>query len=118
SKVEAGKMDIHAEYVAMDELLQMTQHQFMALAQQKGLRFDVELGDDLPSGLHIDALRVNQILRNLLVNAFKFTEKGGVRLRVSAVTEAPQGNGGSRSAKRRFLSWSNAAWYGGFQSAA
>lgn len=118
SKVEAGKMDIHAEYVAMDELLQMTQHQFMALAQQKGLRFDVELGDDLPSGLHIDALRVNQILRNLLVNAFKFTEEGGVRLRVSVDTEPPQGNGAPRAAKRRFLSWSNAAWYGGFQSAA
>ncbi|MFS0724505.1 sensor histidine kinase [Paenibacillus sp. 1P07SE] len=117
SKVEAGKMDINAGYVAMEELLQLTQHQFMALAQQKGLRFEVILGEGLPEGLYTDALRVNQILRNLLVNAFKFTEAGSITLKVTAETDTTAVTGMSKMGRRRFLSWSNAAWYGGFNSA-
>ncbi|WP_020620105.1 sensor histidine kinase [Paenibacillus daejeonensis] len=117
SKVEAGKMDINIEYVAMDELLQMTEHQFRALAQQKGLHFEVMLGQNLPGGLYIDALRVNQILRNLLVNAFKFTEEGGVTLQVSVEDSSQEEGKPLRMNKRRFLSWNNAAWYGGFNSA-
>jgi len=55
---------------------------FLPLAMEKSLQFSVELADDLPASLFTDRQRLEQILKNLLANAFKFTEKGSVTLRV------------------------------------
>uniref|UniRef100_UPI0028A2C0CD response regulator n=1 Tax=Stutzerimonas nitrititolerans TaxID=2482751 RepID=UPI0028A2C0CD len=82
SKVEAGKLDIHPELLNLPRMLEGLKHLFNAQAQEKSLHFDVEIDDEAPSSLFTDRQRVEQILRNLLSNAFKFTEKGSVRLSV------------------------------------
>lgn len=82
SKVEAGKMDIVIDRVSTHDMVQNLHHQFLPLAQQKGLRFDTDVHPNVPCTIMTDAFRTNQILRNLLVNAFKFTSEGGVKLTV------------------------------------
>ena len=82
SKVEAGKLDIHPELLNLPRMLEGLKHLFNAQAQEKSLHFDVGIDDEAPSSLFTDRQRVEQILRNLLSNAFKFTEKGSVRLSV------------------------------------
>lgn len=82
SKVEAGKLDIHAELLNLPRMLEGLKHLFNAQAQEKSLHFNVEIADEAPSSLFTDRQRVEQILRNLLSNAFKFTEKGSVTLSV------------------------------------
>ncbi|TYP70711.1 sensor histidine kinase [Paenibacillus methanolicus] len=87
SKVEAGRMDIVIDRVSTHDMVQNLHHQFLPLAQQKGLRFEADVHANVPCTIMTDALRTNQILRNLLVNAFKFTSEGSVRLAVRL--EAP-----------------------------
>ncbi|MDP9377865.1 MAG: response regulator, partial [Actinomycetota bacterium] len=89
SKVEAGKMEVHAGPLALTEITHSIQRSFTPLAEDKGLRFEVERSDDLPETIVSDDQRLQQILRNLLSNAFKFTESGGVSLRLRRVD--PQG---------------------------
>jgi HAMP domain-containing protein/CheY-like chemotaxis protein/signal transduction histidine kinase len=80
SKVEAGKIEIYPTDVRMDEVQDYSERSFRALAQQKGLGFDVIIAPDAPASLRTDGQRLQQILRNLLANAFKFTENGKVEL--------------------------------------
>ena len=82
SKVEAGKLDIHAELLNLPRMLDGLKQLFLAQALDKQLHFQVEMADNVPSSLFTDRQRVEQVLRNLLSNAFKFTEKGSVSLSV------------------------------------
>jgi len=82
SKVEAGRMDIHAERFATRELLDDIQATFQPLTAEKGLEFAVEADASAPRELFTDRQRLRQVLGNLLSNAAKFTEHGGVTLRV------------------------------------
>ena len=82
SKVEAGKLDIHPELLNLPRMLEGLKQLFHPLALEKHLHFTVEMADNLPASLFTDRQRVEQILRNLLSNAFKFTEKGSVSLSV------------------------------------
>ncbi|MGU3471450.1 ATP-binding protein [Paenibacillus sp. D51F] len=88
SKVEAGKLQLTLENVPAIELLHSVQAQFQPVADRKGLPFRIEVEPDSPQLLLTDALRVNQVLRNLLTNAFKFTESGFVELKVSGERRA------------------------------
>jgi CheY-like chemotaxis protein/signal transduction histidine kinase len=83
SKVEAGKLDVHPELLVMTRMVDGLKSLFLAQALEKSLQFDVELDEGLPSSLYTDRQRLEQILKNLLSNAFKFTEKGSVVLRVT-----------------------------------
>ena len=83
SKVEAGKMDVEITDVSLPEMSEYIDRTFAHVAQQKGLNFRVRLLPDAPSSLQTDRQRLQQILRNLLSNAFKFTEEGGVTLTMS-----------------------------------
>jgi signal transduction histidine kinase/HAMP domain-containing protein/CheY-like chemotaxis protein len=82
SKVEAGRMDIHAERFALGTLVAELHAIFQPLTAEKGLEFVVEPHADVPAELFTDKQRLRQVLHNLLSNAVKFTERGRVDLRI------------------------------------
>lgn len=83
SKVEAGKMLVEMDAVNLTELPSILKGYFGKTAEQRDLRFDVVLEEGVPDLFYTDELRLHQILRNLLSNAFKFTEQGNVRVEVA-----------------------------------
>lgn len=83
SKVEAGKMEILTDEVNVTEIPQMMKNLFDPVAAQKNLAFEVQTESDLPPVIMTDGKRLQQILKNLLSNAFKFTKEGSVTLRIS-----------------------------------
>ncbi|MBM7566661.1 response regulator [Paenibacillus sacheonensis] len=82
SKVEAGQMKIEKEAVYLADIREGMQRSYEPLAAKKGIEFRVELQRDLPESVFTDGHRLQQILKNLLSNAFKFTHQGHVTLRV------------------------------------
>jgi HAMP domain-containing protein/CheY-like chemotaxis protein/signal transduction histidine kinase len=82
SKVEAGKMEVHPTDVRVQEVRDFAERTFRPVADQKGLDFAIEVLPGTPDSLVTDGQRLNQVLKNLLSNAFKFTEHGGVTLTV------------------------------------
>lgn len=82
SKIEAGQLTFNVEDVAVRELAEQIQGLFQPLAEQKGVGFDLVIADSAPASLHADGQRTQQVLKNLLSNAFKFTEQGQVALRI------------------------------------
>jgi CheY-like chemotaxis protein len=87
SKVEAGKMQIEPRDIPLPDLKDFFERTFRPVAEQKGLRFEIEIAEGLPSYIRTDPQRLQQVLKNLLANAFKFTEQGSVRLRMGTVRE-------------------------------
>ncbi len=83
SKVEAGRLDLHLEDVPVDAMARRLKAQFDPIADEKGLAFDIDVADGLPATLRTDGQRVEQILKNLLSNAMKFTREGSVSLHIS-----------------------------------
>jgi signal transduction histidine kinase/CheY-like chemotaxis protein/HAMP domain-containing protein len=82
SKVEAGKMPIAPGETSLEDVRDYLEQTFRHVAEQKGLGFSIEMGPGLPSSVYTDVTRLEQILKNLLANAFKFTEHGAVTLRI------------------------------------
>jgi HAMP domain-containing protein/signal transduction histidine kinase/ActR/RegA family two-component response regulator len=82
SKVEAGKMQITPTEVQLSTVQDYIEQTFKPVAEHKGLNFNIEVGGELPSKMFVDSNRLQQILKNLLSNAFKFTEKGNVTMRI------------------------------------
>jgi signal transduction histidine kinase/CheY-like chemotaxis protein/CHASE3 domain sensor protein len=82
SKVEAGKVELAVEPVALARTMDAIVKTLEPIAKQRGLRFRVDLEPGIPERIETDAQRLSQILKNLLSNALKFTEKGEVVLRV------------------------------------
>ena len=80
SKVEAGKISVLPEDVYIRNISKRMSEHFDPVAKERGVAFHVNIDQDLPDMLHTDAQRVEQILKNLLSNAFKFTEEGSVTL--------------------------------------
>jgi signal transduction histidine kinase/CheY-like chemotaxis protein/HAMP domain-containing protein len=82
SKVEAGKMDLNLGELAIADLCEDVERAFRPIAEQNALAFSIERADDVPVAFVTDEQRLTQILRNLLSNAFKFTDQGSVTLRI------------------------------------
>ena len=80
SKIEAGKLEVEAAPFDLPELLHSLQQAYEALADSRGLNFEVDIDPRLPPIVRGDALRVRQILANFLHNALKFTARGTLRL--------------------------------------
>lgn len=80
--VEAGSLSIEMKPVLFPDLLKGVQRTYRAIARQKGLEFGAHIDADVPPALVTDAVRLQQLLRNLLGNAIKFTRHGSVTLRV------------------------------------
>lgn len=82
SKVESGKIEIVPDEISLTYICHFAELEFLQIAQQKGLKFTTELDAGLTPTICTDTHRLMQILRNLLANAFKFTEHGEVALRI------------------------------------
>lgn len=97
SKIEAGKMELMVDALPLTKLEQILRRTFNHVAQQRGLSFDIALAPELPPTIHTDGARLEQVINNLLSNAFKFTAKGGVSVAIGrpadpgAVPEALRG---------------------------
>jgi CheY-like chemotaxis protein/signal transduction histidine kinase/HAMP domain-containing protein len=84
SKIESGTVTVDAEEIAFAGLLDMVARPFRHEAETRQLSFEVNLDPALGRSIVTDSKRLQQVLKNLLSNAFKFTTQGGVRLSVSA----------------------------------
>jgi HAMP domain-containing protein/signal transduction histidine kinase/CheY-like chemotaxis protein len=82
SKIESGYISTDFIKVRFNEITSFVETTFKHISENKNLRFNIEMEDSLPDNLETDIQRLNQILKNLLSNAFKFTEKGEVKLRI------------------------------------
>ena len=82
SKIESGYISTDFVKLPFKEITFFVESTFKHISENKNLRFVIELDEHLPASLETDAQRLNQILKNLLSNAFKFTEKGEVRLKI------------------------------------
>ncbi|PKP94417.1 MAG: histidine kinase [Alphaproteobacteria bacterium HGW-Alphaproteobacteria-16] len=85
SKIEAGHVDIDAQAVPLGRLIADLRQTFDPIAKQRGLAFEIDIASDAPSTIGTDRQRLEQILKNLLANAFKFTEAGRVSLAIAPV---------------------------------
>src|SRR5690606_14622719 len=86
SKIEAGKMELEYEHMALTDLRNDLLNLFMPIVDEKGLALKVEIEEGVSAYVETDKLRVEQVLRNLLSNAIKFTPKGKVAL---SITQQP-----------------------------
>jgi len=84
SKIESGTVTVDAEEIFLTNLLDTVARPFRHEAENRQLSFDVQVDPHLGRSMVTDSKRLQQVLKNLLSNAFKFTEHGGVRLTVSA----------------------------------
>src|SRR5579872_5935974 len=87
SKIESGTVSVEAEEVFFANLLEMVARPFRHEAENRRLAFEVQADPQLTRSLVTDSKRLQQVLKNLLSNAFKFTEHGSVRLAVSVATK-------------------------------
>ncbi|WP_456114934.1 HAMP domain-containing protein [Streptomyces kaniharaensis] len=91
SKVEAGKMDVRPARIALVQLVDYVEATFQPVALDKNLDFAVRVSPTLPVTLHTDEQRLQQVLRNLISNAVKFTDAGAVDFSIRpAGPETPQ----------------------------
>jgi HAMP domain-containing protein/signal transduction histidine kinase/CheY-like chemotaxis protein len=82
SKIESGFISANISPVRFSEIAAFAETTFKPIAEARHLRFTIETDPRLPQSLETDLQRLNQILKNLLSNSFKFTEKGEVKLRI------------------------------------
>jgi signal transduction histidine kinase/CheY-like chemotaxis protein len=87
SKIEAGRMDVRPKRLPLIKLLDYVHATFRPLTIDRGLAFEVAVGEDVPREMYSDEQRLQQILRNLLSNAIKFTASGRVELRVNRIKD-------------------------------
>jgi CheY-like chemotaxis protein/signal transduction histidine kinase/CHASE3 domain sensor protein len=84
SKIEAGHVQVRPETVSLDRLANDLRQMFQPIAGERGLAFDI-VAEDRPETIDTDRQRLDQILKNLLSNAFKFTEAGNVSFAIARV---------------------------------
>ena len=84
SKIEAGKMDLDFARVSVRDITDDIRALFNQVAKEKNLEFKISVADDVPATIETDRMRLEQILKNLISNALKFTSKGSVELLVKA----------------------------------
>jgi len=106
SKIESGYISTDFINVRFNEITSFVETTFKHVSENKNLRFNIEMDPQLPDTLETDVQRLNQILKNLLSNAFKFTEKGGVALRIyEAHKNWKQGNNPSLDKAKKVVAF-------------
>jgi signal transduction histidine kinase/CheY-like chemotaxis protein/HAMP domain-containing protein len=86
AKVESGTVTLESDEVPLVDVKEVLENDFVHVATQQDLEFSVELAPDSVASVTTDANRLRQVLKNLLSNAFKFTERGGVSVRIGPAT--------------------------------
>jgi len=87
SKIEAGHIEIQPAPVLTERLASNMQKVFQPIADERGLALEIERDANCPVTIETDRMRLEQVIKNLLSNALKFTERGSVRLSFSPVGE-------------------------------
>ncbi|RLD90174.1 MAG: histidine kinase [Bacteroidetes bacterium] len=82
SKVESGKLEVNLEQLYLDDLINSTRRIFEPVIEKKGLKLITEIDEDLPEFIITDIQRVQQIIKNLISNAIKFTLKGTITMKI------------------------------------
>eukprot|EP01098_Paradermamoeba_levis_P001905 TRINITY_DN12194_c0_g1_i1.p1 TRINITY_DN12194_c0_g1~~TRINITY_DN12194_c0_g1_i1.p1 ORF type:complete len:273 (-),score=-3.89 TRINITY_DN12194_c0_g1_i1:5-823(-) len=88
SKIEAGKVELHLEQVSVRTIVSDLEQLFSVVADQKGVTLQTQVDETVPAIIRTDKQRLEQTIRNLLSNAFKFTPKSGL-VTLSFRTEKP-----------------------------
>ena len=83
SKIESGMMEVELGRVVYKDLAEYVERTFSQVAHDKGLEFSINVDPALPHGVYTDQRRLQQVLKNLLSNAFKFTERGRVSINMT-----------------------------------
>src|SRR5205085_399605 len=82
SKIESGTTAIDVGLVRFRDIVEDVERTFRQVAVQRGLDFTIDLDPTLPRNIRTDSARLQQVLKNLLSNAFKFTDHGRVSLKI------------------------------------
>lgn len=100
SKIEAGRMDVENEDVFVGEMVENLKALFEVVAEEKQIAFSVNVDDSVPKKIATDRQKLEQILRNLLSNAFKFTpNNGAINIHVALSTTDPATNEKTENSK-------------------
>ena len=106
SKIESGYISTDFINVRFNEITSFVETTFKHVSENKNLKFTIDMDHTLPDTVETDVQRLNQILKNLLSNAFKFTEKGGVQLRIyEAHRNWKQGNNPNLDKARKVVAF-------------
>ncbi|MDX6804560.1 HAMP domain-containing protein [Terrihabitans rhizophilus] len=89
SKIESGTVSLEIGDIGFEDLVDHLERTFRQVAGERKLGFEIEVDPSLPTIMRTDAKRLQQVLRNLLSNAFKFTEQGSVTFRVGSAEGSP-----------------------------
>jgi signal transduction histidine kinase/DNA-binding response OmpR family regulator/HAMP domain-containing protein len=93
SKIESGTVSLELSSVGFRDIVENMERTFRQIAEEKQLDFDIDIDPTLPASVRTDSKRLQQVLRNLLSNAFKFTEAGGVTLKIGSAEGSPLRSG-------------------------
>jgi HAMP domain-containing protein/CheY-like chemotaxis protein/GAF domain-containing protein len=86
AKIESGTMDVDVRPVVLEELTEYVERSFREVASAKGLTFTTRISDDLTEPVQTDTKRLQQVLKNLISNAIKFTDEGSVSVEIASAT--------------------------------
>ncbi|WP_223598997.1 response regulator [Chryseobacterium sp. GVT01B] len=89
AKIESGKMTLEYQEVIIEDIIKDLKSLFSPVFQEKALPFNIGIDSDVQNIIESDRLRIDQVLRNLLSNALKFTTKGSIDLHVKKHSEKP-----------------------------
>ena len=92
SKVEVGKLSLDYQPISIQQLVEEVNTVFAQKMQEKGLEFSLEISGQVPGAVLLDEARLRQVLLNLIGNAYKFTERGFIRLEVDGAASATGGD--------------------------
>jgi signal transduction histidine kinase len=82
SKIESGTVTVEFEDIPISQITAEIETSFQYMIEKKGLKLAIEFGNDLPAAIHSDSKRLEQVIKNLVSNAVKFTEKGSITLKI------------------------------------
>ncbi len=82
AKIESGKMDVNPSEVIIEDIAEFVDSRFRPIANEKNVTLNIRLKENLPHSIYSDEQRLQQVLKNLLSNAFKFTQAGEVTLEI------------------------------------